>query len=65
MQVQAFEPNVCDGYDATYRPHYRPHDPFSDGPQCGGCRVVFEDNWFERVNKETDGISEKEITLLE
>lgn len=65
MQVKGFETDTCDGYDATYRPHYRPHDPFSDGPQCGGCRVVLEDNWYERVNKETEGMSQKEIDLLE
>lgn len=57
MKVRGFQTNVCDGYDATYRPHVRPHDPFSDGPQCGGCRVVLEDNWYNRVNKETEGQS--------
>ncbi len=40
MRVRGFESNICIGYDATYRPHVRPHDPFSDGPQCGACRVV-------------------------
>jgi ferredoxin len=38
----------------------RPHDPFSEGPQCGGCRVILEDNWYNRVHNETDGMSEQE-----
>jgi hypothetical protein len=64
MKVKSFEYNVCDGYDMTYRPHYRPHDPFSDGPQCGNCRVVLEDNWYNRVDKETDGMSSQEVSCL-
>lgn len=47
--------SLCNGFDLTYRPHYRPHDNDSVGPQCGECRVVLEDNWFERVQEETDG----------
>lgn len=65
MNVRAFETNVCDGYDTTYRPHYRPHDPFSEGPQCGGCRVVLQDNWFNRVDKETNGMSDREKFVLQ
>lgn len=64
MKVKSFEPNLCDGYDATYRPHIRPHDPFSDGPQCGSCRVILEDNWFNRVDKETGGQSQQEVYCL-
>ena len=64
MKVKSFELNICDGYDATYRPHVRPHDPFSDGPQCAGCKVILEDNWFNRVDKETDGMSAQEQYCL-
>ena len=64
MRVKAFESNICHGYDATYRPHIRPHDPFSDGPQCGGCRVILEDNWCNRVHNETDGMSDQEQFVL-
>ncbi len=64
MRVRGFESNLCNGYDTTYRPHVRPHDPFSDGPQCGMCRVVLEDNWYNRVDKETDGMAEQERHML-
>ena len=49
---------LCDGYDPIYRPHYRPHDNDSRGPNCADCRVTLEDNWFERVHEETDGYND-------
>ena len=27
------------------------------GPQCGKCRVVLLDNWYPRVNEETEGMT--------
>lgn len=54
----------CMGGDLTYRPHERPHDPFSSGPTCGMCRIVLTDNWYEKVNEETDGISNPEQATL-
>ena len=65
MKVASFNPfDVCNGYDFTYRPHYRPHDNDTKGPNCGDCRVVLEDNWFERVHEETDGLNENEERIL-
>lgn len=55
---------MCNGYDFTYRPHYRPHDNDSLGPKCGDCRVVFHDNWFERVQEETAGYNTHEEIIL-
>lgn len=57
-------PDMCDGNDFTYRPHERPHDPFTDGPSCGSCRIVFKDNWYEKVQEETDGTIRIEQALL-
>lgn len=34
------------------------------GPVCGSCRIVLEDNWFQRVHQETDGYNENEELLL-
>lgn len=56
--------SYCDGGDFNYRPHERPLDPFSDGPYCGNCRVILLDNWFNKVNEETDGQSKRETDLL-
>lgn len=64
MKVRAFREDNCNGYDYTYRPHYRPHDNDTKGPICGSCRVVLEGNWFQRVHKETDGFNENEEYLL-
>ena len=65
MKVHAFENHaICNGYDFTYRPHYRPHDNDTSGPICGECRVVLEDNWFERVHNETDGYNTFEEQIL-
>jgi len=55
---------LCNGYDLIYRPHYRPHDNDCKGPNCGNCRVVLEDNWFERVHEETDGYNNLEESIL-
>ena len=57
MQVKGFQSDICHGYDFTYRPHIRPHDPYTEGPQCGKCRVVLLDNWYPRVNEETEGMT--------
>ena len=64
MKVHAFKDDHCHGQDTTYRPHQRPHDYDSEGPSCGSCRVVLKDNWFQRVQKETDGYNEREEQLL-
>ena len=65
MKVKGFNyPELCDGDDFTYRPHVRPHDPFCAGPSCGSCRIVFKDNWYEKINEETDGMTRDEQILL-
>ena len=65
MKVHAFQDSgICNGFDFTYRPHYRPHDNDTKGPNCGECRIVLEDNWFERVQEETDGYNVHEEKLL-
>lgn len=64
MKVHAFPEGNCNGYDYTYRPHLRPHDNDTRGPNCGSCRVVLKDNWFQRVQAETDGYNENEELIL-
>ena len=64
-RVKAYEDSLlCHGYDFTYRPHERPHDNDTKGPTCGDCRVVLEDNWFNRVHEETEGYNDNEEQLL-
>ena len=41
---------LCLGHDFVYKPHLRPHDPYSDGPNCGICRIVLKDNWYHKIN---------------
>lgn len=60
----AYNERLCYGSDYVYQPHLRPHDPFSDGPMCGMCRIVLLDNWYEKVHQETDGMSVEEEDLL-
>lgn len=50
MKVHSFIEH-CNGYDVTYPPHLRPHDNDTKGPVCGLCRIVFHDNWFQRVHE--------------
>jgi hypothetical protein len=65
MKVHAWkEGGLCDGFDFTYRPHFRPHDNDTKGPNCAECRVLLHDNWFERVHEETDGYNFYEEQLL-
>lgn len=56
---------LCYGADFVYQPHERPHDPFSDGPICGMCRIVLKDNWYDKVNQETEGMTDEEEYLLQ
>lgn len=49
MKVLGMHIESCHGGDMIYRPHQRPHDPFSDGPQCGLCQIILTDNWHEKV----------------
>lgn len=51
MKVKGFPEEKCDGHDFTYRPHERPHDPFSDGPECGNCRISLRSNWFNKIDE--------------
>lgn len=65
MNVRGFDANgFCNGGDFTYRPHYRPHDPFSSGPSCGSCRIILKDNWYEKIHRETEGTTKEEEALL-
>ena len=60
MKVKgSFNHSLCLGNDTNYRPHERPHDPFSEGPTCGMCRIVLRDNWFDKINVATDGMTVK------
>ena len=65
MNIRGFEASrFCNGGDFTYRPHFRPHDPFSAGPSCGSCRIILKDNWYNKIHEETEGITKEEQSLL-
>ena len=64
LKFGEMDSQLCFGDDQIYQPHIRPHDPFSDGPVCGKCKIMLHDNWHKKVMTETDGYAKNEEMML-